>query len=105
MRYEPKILINRTGKKVEFMCGGEIYIFEVGEKRLLDGFVAYHALKNVNTGLEEYVEKVEEVEEKVGEEKPDYASMKWAELKKLAKGKGYKVGMKRKEVVALLENV
>ena len=95
MKYEPKILINRTGKRVEFMCGGLINIFEVGEKKPLDGFTAYHALNDVNTGLEEYQE----------EEKVDYASMKWAELRQLAKGKGYKVGMKRKEVVALLENV
>lgn len=94
MNYEPKILINRTGKRVEFMCGGRINIFEVGEKKPLDGYTAYHALNLVNTGLEEYIE----------EEKVDYAGMKWVELVKSAKGKGYKVGMKRKEVVALLEN-
>jgi len=87
MKYEPKVLINRTGKRVEFLCGGRTYIFEVGEKKPLDGFAAHHALKQVNTGLEEYIEE-------------DY----WAELRKLAKEKGYKVGMSRKEVVALLES-
>ncbi|GEM_PF-4679091 len=93
MKYEPKILINRTGKRVEFLCGGKTNVFEIGEKKPLDGFTANHALKHVNTGLEEYIEK-----------KTDYASMEWAELRQLAKGKGYKVGMDKKEVVALLEN-
>jgi len=99
MKYEPKVLINRTGKRVEFMCGGKLYIFEAGEKKPVEGFVAYHALKQVNTGLEEYDDSFVEPAKK-----PNYTTMKWAELRQLAKGKGYKVGMKRKEVVALLEN-
>ena len=99
MIYEPKVLINRTGKRVEFMCGGQINIFEVGEKKTLEGFVANHALYNVNTGLEEYVGSDRGVVPTT-----DYSKVGWAELRQLAKGKGYKVGMKRKEVVALLEN-
>jgi len=99
MKYEPKVLINRTGKRVEFLCGGRTYIFEVGEKKPLDGFAAHHALKQVNTGLEEYIE-----EDYTEKRKPDYSEMSWAELRKLAKEKGYKVGMSRKEVVSLLES-
>ena len=94
MKYEPKILINRTGKRVEFMCGGETHVFEVGEKRPMDGLPAHHALNTVNTGLEEYIE----------DKRPDYSETKWVDLIKLVKGKGYKVGMKRDEVIALLEN-
>ena len=37
MDYQPKILINRTGKTLEFFCGGQLFIFKSGEKKLLDG--------------------------------------------------------------------
>ena len=54
MKYQPKVVFNPKKEEVEFMCGGQIYIFEPGEKRPMDGFVAYHALNEVNTGLVEY---------------------------------------------------
>jgi len=54
MRYPPKIIYNPKSEEVEFMCGGQIYIFKPGEKRNLEGFVAYHALNEVHTGLVEY---------------------------------------------------
>jgi hypothetical protein len=79
------------------MCGGRLYLFEPGEKRTLDGFVAYHALNQVRTGLEEYREEEEE-------EKVDYRQLSWKQLRQEARGKGYRVGMSREAVIALLEN-
>ena len=99
MIYKDKVLINRTGKKVEFMHAHRLYTFEPGEKKLLDGVVADHALRFFNTGLEEYVEGMDAAPKK------DFSKLSWRELVSLAKGKGYKVGMDRKEVIALLENV
>jgi len=54
MSFPPKMLYNPKSVKVEFMCGGQIYIFEPGEKRILDGFECYHALHETKTGLVEY---------------------------------------------------
>ena len=101
MFYPAKILINRTGKTVEFMYDHQVYIFKPGEKKMLDGVVADHALRFVNTGLEEYTEAMAAPDRKP---QKDFSKLSWRELVSLAKGKGYKVGMKKKDIIALLKN-
>ena len=103
MKHDPKILINRTKNKVEFMCGGILYIFEAGEKKLVEGIVADHALNFVNTGLEEYTPEVEEQEEvRAGEVMPDFRGLKFQKLVSLAR-KDFQVGMNKDDLVKLLE--
>ena len=93
MSYPAKVLINRTGKKVEFFYDGKPQIFEIGEKRPVDGVIAYHALYQVNTKLEEYNESMEVKEPK------SLSEMPWKELVSLASKKGFfKPGLSRKEV-------
>lgn len=101
MKYEPKILFNPKSTVVEFMCNHIPYIFKPGEKRNLDGFVAYHALKETNTGLKEY---------EAGDEKTvsfsgvAYDKMPWKRVVSWASQRGlYKPGMTRKETVKALE--
>lgn len=103
MQYRAKVLINRTGKKVEFTCGGKLIIFKPGETRPVEGFEAYHALNMVNCGLEEFTPEVEAEEaEKATRIMPDYASMPWPKLLKRAK-KRFKPGMVKEDVVRLLQ--
>jgi len=100
------MLINRTGRPVEFMCGGRVYRFEPGEKKILEGFVAYHALEQVNTGLEEYVEGMEDVStvsDISSTSVNDYSKLSWKALVKEATMRGvYKVGMKKSDLVKIL---
>lgn len=112
MRYDPKVLINRTGKKVEFLCGGVQYIYAPGDTapkgkhQLLPGIAAYHALNLVNTGLEEFTPEVEEEERrKETITMPDYASMSWQSLiKRARKHPEHKRTMMKEEVIKLLED-
>ena len=122
MEYQPKILKNDSDHKVEFRCGGAIYIFEPGEKRLLNGFVAYHALNHAKAGLTDVTSGEIQVPTKpnptvaagvstpqTGPEvvpqngKIDYRQLKWKELVQAVKCKGYTVGMNREQIYALLE--
>jgi len=114
---------NPTSRKIEVMCDGQIEIFEPGESKPLEGFFAFHVLNQVNCGLVE----------DTGEEKSNLTStnyeismkpdntplnvspnsqseinlneMGWADLRRYASQKGvnWKPGMKRDEVMALLE--
>ena len=103
MEYPPKILINRQKTTVEFRCGGQIFIFKPGEKKLLDGFVAYHALNETKTGLEEFNEEIEQEElAKTNAVMPDFRGLKFQKLVSLAKG-DFKPGMKHEDLVKLLE--
>lgn len=54
MNYQPKILYNPTNNDIEVWCGGRIYQYTPGEKRLEDGPVAYHILNHSNSALVEY---------------------------------------------------
>ena len=112
MRYVPQILYNPKSTKVEFMCGSRIYIFEPREHRPLDGFVANHALKTVNTGLIVYNQEVSKedllLKEKEDIDKmkaKDYKSMPWKRLLKLSAelGVSKKVGAKREEIEREIE--
>ena len=85
MVHKPKILYNPTDKKVEFMCDHLSYIFESGEKRNLDGFVAYHALEEVNTGLKEYIPGKGE---KVSLSSVDYNRIPWRKVVSMASERG-----------------
>jgi hypothetical protein len=103
MDFEPKILINRTGKTVEFSAGGQIFIFKPGEKKLLEGFVANQALNFTRTGLEEYTPIVEDEEvKKSGVFMPDYAGLKFQKLVSLTK-KDFRPGMTKEALVTLLQ--
>ena len=99
MTYKDKILFNPTGKEVEFMCGGLIYILGAGEKRLFEGFVAHHALKEVHTGLVEY-------EGQDSEPMSDFAKMPWRQLVSLGSTEGvFKPGMAKDELIKALEGL
>lgn len=100
MTYEPKILFNPTDKKVEFMCGGLSYSFESGEKRNLDGFVAYHALKVVNTGLKEYTP---EDGEEIMSSSVAYDRIPWRKVVSMASARGvFKPGLSKVQVITAL---
>lgn len=104
-KWKPMILVNRTGKTVEFQCGGQIFIHKPGMKITYDGFVANHALNDVNTGLEEYNEEMEkELEESMTPDQPDYRALDWPQLmKKSAKMGVFERGMTKREVIQALE--
>lgn len=100
MNYEPKIVYNPTNKKIEFMCDRMCYIFEPGEKRILEGFVAYHALFQTNSGLVEYDGK---------DTRPaglDYDNMPWRTMVSLASEAGiFKPGMRRDTLIRALRDL
>lgn len=104
MKFEPKILFNGTGKTVEFMCDNRVYIFKPGEKKNVDGWVAYHALTQVRTGLTEY--KFEEEQEgsiAITVDNVDYVNLPWRKLVSLASERGvFKPKMTKDEVVKAL---
>jgi len=104
-KWQPKILINRTDKVVEFQCGGQIFIHKPGFKVTYDGFVADHALNDVNTGLEEYSEEMEaELEESLKKDQPDYRALRWQQLvKKAAKVGVFERGMGKQDIIQALE--
>lgn len=99
-KYDPKILYNPTGQKVEFRCGGISYAFKPGEKKALDGYVAYHALNMVNTGLQELHLDDTEAVSQAPEGEIDYESMPWKKLVSLASEKGiFKPGMSKDDLI------
>lgn len=107
MSNEPKMLKNIKGEKVEFFYGGELYVFEPGQSRLLDGEVAYQVMVNQNTGLVEVpIVGVEDVApDSTGEEEArvNYESMTYIQLRSIASARGiFKVGMKKAELIELL---
>ncbi len=92
------VLINKTGKTVEFLFDGKPQIFAPGEKKIVDGVIAHHALYQVNTKLQEY--KNEEEEEKT------IFNMPWKELISLASKKGvFKPGLSREELIKRLQGL
>lgn len=103
MIYEPKIIFNPTNKPIEFMHSGTVYIFKPGEKKNLEGFVAYHVLNHVNSELKEY--EPEGDDDKVLSSDVAYDKMPWRDLVALASKRGlFKPGTGKDEVItALLE--
>jgi hypothetical protein len=100
---EPKILYNPKDSVVEFMCGGKTFIFQPGEKRNLDGFVADHALRFVNTGLKEYIPGKDEEIKTSG---VAYDTMPWKKVVSIASARGvFKPGVSKKEVIKALEEL
>jgi len=100
MEHPAKVLRNNGEESVEFMCGGRIYIFKPGEQAAIDGFVAYHALNMVNTGLVEVNE-----ESQLDKEAIPFKEMSWKDLVTLASGKPwYKVGINKMQIIENLEN-
>jgi hypothetical protein len=103
MRYEPKVLVNRTGKTVEFMCGGRIFIHKKNEVINYDGVAANHALRKANTGLEEYTEEVREEMAHAGEKSmPEYDTWTWKRLVSEL-GQDFTPGMNKTDVILALE--
>lgn len=99
MIYEPKILYNPTPDQVEFMCNRQVYIFKPYEKKNLDGFVAHHALKEVNTGLIEYTDGMKTEVVKV-----DYEELPWSKIIKIASDKGvFRPGDSKSKVIEALK--
>ena len=101
MIYEPMILFNPKKDPVEFMCDHQIYIFAPGEKRLLDGAVADHALRFANAGLKQYVPETDDA--LVSSTNVAYDKMPWREVVSMgSKRKIFKPGMSKKELLRLL---
>lgn len=102
MSYEPKVLYNPTDKKVEFMCNGICYIFLPYEKKVVEGFPAYHALNHVNTGLVVY--NIEEAA--VAKEGMAYDKLPWKKLVALGSKEGvFKPGMPKEDLIKALEEL
>ena len=106
MEYQPKMLENPKDQPVEFMCGGRVYIFQPHERRILDGYVAEHAIRETNTGLIE-VDPFAPVttQQKVNEDfakanaVPEKKPSEWALMKEEGLALGvYKVGMNKKDL-------
>lgn len=99
--YEPKVLYNPRPETIEFMCGGQVFVFKPGEKKNLDGFVAYHALKEVQTGLVEYEGQSSRVSG------IDYSAMPWKRIVALASAEGIKLekGITREKLIKMLEEI
>lgn len=120
MHPDPKVLLNPKAEVVEFMYNGQVYVFQPGERRNLDGVVADHALRFVNTGLKdvttEYVSTAKTplpepiLIEKLPTTKDDMDSetnfelMKWKDLVSLgSKYLVFKPGMSREALITELK--
>lgn len=107
MTYEPKVLYNPTDKKIEFMCDRQVYIFKPYEKKVVEGFAAYHALNMVNTDLVDYA--IEEVTKQEEFDYPDevaYDKLPWRKLVSLGSAKGvFAPGMAKEELIKALEKL
>ena len=101
MNYEPKIIFNPTNEEIEFMYDRVPYIFAPGEKKLLDGEIAHHVLRYVNSKLKEYEADTDDIN--VTSSDVAYDKMPWGELLKLAGSRGIStVGKKKEEIIKLL---
>ena len=99
MIHKPKILYNPTGEEIEFMCGGQLFIFAPGEKRQVEGFPAYHALNEVHTGLVEY-----DGQDSNPEALP-LEDMKWRDLVSLgSKLKVFKPPMNKEQLIKAIKD-
>ena len=107
------MLHNPTSDKFECMSGGVVYVFEAKQSRIVQGETARQILRNQNTPLiqvnviadvpQESVDPQEDVSVEKKPERVDYSKMKYFELRSIATAKGiFKVGMKGKELIALL---
>ena len=112
MIYQPKILKNPGTHVVEFMYGGKLFVLQPKEERLLEGVVANHALRFVNTGLvdvtnkkvESPLEKRKELSKEELVAAKDFDKLSYRELVKAASHLGkYKPGMKKREVLEVLQ--
>lgn len=104
MQYEAKMLINNKNKVVEFTVGGDAdtgntrYIFQPGEKRILDGWDAYMGLQN---GLSEYGQVVAKPATE------GFEKLSWGQLRKMTDSKGkkvYRMGMGREELIKAIKD-
>lgn len=99
MTYEPRILFNPKSEPVEFRYGGIIYIFNPGEKKLVEPEVAKHALKYVNTGLKVYEEGDDAFTGGIA-----YDKLPWKELVSMASKRGiFKPGMSKDALLRKLK--
>lgn len=110
MKFNPKLLHNPTDKVREFKCAGETHIFQPGEKRILDGLAADHALKEDGLGLVEFSidnMKPEVIfSDKTTTTEVNYGDLPWKELVKLGSASGvFKPGMKKDALVEALRGL
>jgi hypothetical protein len=83
------------------MFDHQTYIFKPGEKRVLEGNVADHALRFINTGLKVYDGLNEPVGKSTG---VAYDKMAWKDLVSMASKRGlFKPPMTREQIQKLLE--
>jgi hypothetical protein len=103
MNYEPKIIFNPKNETVEFMRDRQSYVFQPGEKRMMEGSLADHALRFAKAGLKEYEPGTDD--EAVTSSNVAYDKMPWRELVALASKRGlFKPGMEKEAVLkALIE--
>jgi hypothetical protein len=101
MNYTPTILFNPTNRIIEFMYDHQSYKFQPGEKKLLDGLVADHALRDMNTGLKIYVPETDD--SAVSSTNVAYDKMPWKQVVSLASARGiFKPGMSKTAVLKAL---
>jgi hypothetical protein len=104
MSFEPKILFNPKSEQTEFMYDHQVYVFQPGEKKLMDGTVADHALRFANSGLKEYVPETDD--KLVSSTDVAYDKMPWREVVSLASKRGLinkdNFGVTKKELLRLL---
>lgn len=101
MIFKPMTLYNPKSERVEWMVGGQQFYLGPKEKNVFDGFVAYHALNEVNTGLVIYEPKKAE---EVAVSKVGYENLPWKELIKLGSKEGvFKPGMFKDDLIEALK--
>lgn len=95
------ILFNPNKEPVEFMYGGQTYIFKPKESRNLPDNVAEHALERQHAPLVEHTpmyDKQVEVSDTV------YSELPWRKLVSMASArKVHKIGMSRPDVEKAME--
>jgi hypothetical protein len=101
LKEEKMRLLNPNKEPVEFVCGGQIYIFKPGESRELDEYTAKHALERQHAPL---VVHTPMYDKEVAFSDAVYSQMPWKKLVQMASARGiFKMGTKRPDLEKALE--
>jgi len=96
-----QILYNPREEAVEFMHNRQVYIFQPGEKRVVDKVVADHAIRFAKTGFKIYDGSTEPEAKTAGE--IEYEKMPWRKMVSIGSAKGiFKPSMNRETLYKLL---
>ena len=101
MSYEPKVMFNPSDERIDFMYDHQTYVFEPGEKKLLNKAVTDHVIRFLNSDLKVYEPETDDIA--VTSSDVAYDKMSWLDVKSLAAKRGlFKLGMKKDEVIKAL---